>query len=445
MAMLNFFKNIFFLPRFYVLIAATVSLFCLSFAWPILFVWAQIALFTTCFFVLLDVLLLFSRPAINGNRLLPDKLSNGDFNTIRIQLNNKYPFAVNVKIIDELPIQFQSRHFLQTAQIESGKLHTLNYQLKPVERGEYRFGALHTYIASPVGLVQRRYTFGSEVMVPTYPSFLQMRQYELLAFSRRLSEAGLKKIRRIGHSLEFEQIKEYVSGDDYRTVNWKASARHNQLMVNQFDDEKSQPVYCLINMGRVMQMPFEGLSLLDYAINASLVMSNIAIRKGDKAGLLTFSHQIGSFAPAKKQGNQMYLLQELLYAQKTNFLEADYEKLYLNIRRRLSQRSLLLLFTNFETTTSLNRQLPYLQKLAKQHVLVVIFFENTELRQLLALKTNDIEDIYIKTIAEKFNFEKRLIVKQLQAHGIQTILTQPKSLTVNTINKYLELKARNLF
>lgn len=272
-----------------------------------------------------------------------------------------------------------------------------------------------------------------------------MRQYELLAFSRRLSEAGLKKIRRIGHSLEFEQIKEYVSGDDYRTVNWKASARHNQLMVNQFDDEKSQPVYCLINMGRVMQMPFEGLSLLDYAINASLVMSNIAIRKGDKAGLLTFSHQIGSFAPAKKQGNQMYVLQELLYAQKTNFLEADYEKLYLNIRRRLSQRSLLLLFTNFETTTSLNRQLPYLQKLAKQHLLVVIFFENTELRQLLALKTNDIEDIYIKTIAEKFNFEKRLIVKQLQAHGIQTILTQPKSLTVNTINKYLELKARNLF
>jgi len=133
-------------------------------------------------------------------------------------------------------------------------------------------------------------------------------------------------MRRLGHSMEFEQIKEYVSGDDYRTVNWNATARKGALMVNNFTDEKSQQVYCIIDKSRVMKMPFEGLSLLDYAINASLVLSNIALLKQDKAGLITFAENLSAFLPAEKKETQMHLILQALFNQKTRYLESDYEK-----------------------------------------------------------------------------------------------------------------------
>jgi uncharacterized protein (DUF58 family) len=271
-----------------------------------------------------------------------------------------------------------------------------------------------------------------------------MRKYELMAISNRLTEAGIKKIRRIGQNMEFELIKEYVRGDDFRTINWKATARKNHPMVNHYQDERSQQVYSLIDKGRVMQMPFNGLSLLDYAINATLVISNIAIKKSDKAGLLTFQDKIGSMVAAGKQSKQMSHIMEVLYNQKTAYRETDFSALHNHVRRKITQRSLLLLFTNFESIYSLQRQLPYLQSINNQHLLVVIFFENTEMRSLLTKPAEDLQEIYYKAIAEKFSYDKRLIVKELNRHGIQAMLTPPEHLTVNTINKYLELKSRGM-
>ena len=235
-----------------------------------------------------------------------------------------------------------------------------------------------------------------------------------------------------------------MTGDDQRTINWKASARRSELMVNSYQDEKSQQVYCLIDKGRVMQMPFGGLSLLDYAINASLVMANIALKKQDKAGIITFSNTISNLLPAQRKSDQLRRVLELLYHQKTIYQETDYERLYITVRQKITQRSLLLLFTNFETLNGCQRQLPYLRALARHHLLVVVFFENTELQELLHKSADTTEGIYTKAIAQKFDYEKRQIVKELQRHGIHAILTAPEQLTVNTINKYLELKARGL-
>jgi uncharacterized protein (DUF58 family) len=265
-----------------------------------------------------------------------------------------------------------------------------------------------------------------------------------MAISNRLTEAGVKKIRRIGHSMEFEHIKEYVRGDDYRTINWKATARKANLMVNHFEDEKSQQVYSVIDIGRVMKMPFEGMSLLDYAINSSLVISSIAMNKHDKAGIVTFSNKVNSILPAERQARQMQKIQEVLYNLKTDFLESDFEILSSSILKKINHRSLVLLFTNFETLNALQRQLAYLRRLAQTHLVIVIFFINTELFELIDKPTNNVEEIYFKTIAEKFAFEKRLIVKELARYSIQSILTTPQNLSVNTINKYLELKARGL-
>ncbi len=411
-----------------------------AFVWipKILFYLFLAAIFT-------DLLLLFRvRKGMAGKRELADKLSNGDENLISLLLENFYTFTIHLKIFDELPHQFQKRDLLFLLSLKAGEKKELHYYLRPVKRGEYSFGSVNVMAQTQLGLVVRRFQFSSDKVVPVYPSYIQMRKYELLAISQRLINTGIKKIRRIGHNQEFELIKEYHSGDDFRTVNWKATARKNKLMVNQYQDERSQQVYSLIDKGRVMQMPFEGMSLLDYAINATLVISNIAIKKSDKAGMITFQDKIGSILPASKLNNQMSSIQEVLYNQKTAFLESDFSVLYSTIRRSISQRSLLLLFTNFESLHGLQRQLPYLINLSRQHLLIVIFFENTELKNLIEQKAADLKEVYYKTVAERFSFEKKLIVKELEKHGIQSILTPPQKLTVNTINKYLELKARNL-
>jgi uncharacterized protein (DUF58 family) len=406
---------------------------------------ARLSIFGLLALLVIDIILLFRvKKGMKAERFAPEKFSNGDENPIKLSVQNFYQFEVKLTIIDEVPSQFQMREANFQVTLDSGGSQLINYTLRPVKRGEYHFGKLNILAQSPIGLISRRFQFAEPVMVPVYPSFIQMRKYELLAISNDLTMQGIKKIRRLGHNQEFEQIKEYVAGDDFRTVNWKATARKAQLMVNIYQDEKSQQVYSLIDKSRVMKMPFEGMSLLDYAINATLALSNIAIKKGDKAGLISFQNKVNTVLPASKRNKQMQLIQESLYNQKTAFKEADFSRLFVAVKRKLTQRSLLMLYTNFESMAGLERQLPFLRNLSKSHVLVVIFFQNTELTDLLESRPKAIKDIYYKTVAEKYDHEKRLIVRELRKHGIYSVLTTPKDLTINTINKYLELKARGL-
>ena len=419
-------------------------LFVIAYGIPFLFTVTQLLVLFLAAATLLDYLVLFMRKApVTVGRRMTDRMSNGDPNPVHLDVTNHYPFPIRVRIIDELPDQLQERRFFVEANLKEGESRVLDYTIRPRERGEFVFHDINVFIRSPFGLLVRRKVIGAVTTVRVLPSYFALKQYELLAASDNLAESGVKRIRKLGHSLEFEQIKEYVTGDDIRSLNWKATARKGgQLMVNTFTDEKSQQVYCLIDKGRVMKMPFGGLSLLDYAINAALVLCRVALIRQDKAGLLTFSDQIGTFLPAGRKAMQMSNVLEILYNQQTRWQETDFEKLYAMVRTRIPQRSLIVLFTNFESLSGLERQMPYIRAIAKKHLLLVIFFENTGLQQLSGKEANDIEEVYVKTIADKFAYEKRLIVKELNQHGIATILTAPENLTVQAVNKYLEIKAR---
>lgn len=403
----------------------------------------DIAFYALLALLIADLFILYRvADGVFAKRLAPERLSNSDENELSIYIENRYSFSINTGIIDEIPAQFQKRDIWFTTTLAPGERKQINYMLRPTRRGEYEFGFIRVFVRSAIGLVSKRYNFEQAETLPVYPSFLQMRKYELMAISNRLTEIGIKKIRRIGHSMEFEQVKSYVPGDDYRTINWKATARRGDLMVNSYTDEKSQHVYCIIDKSRAMRMPFEGLSLLDYAINASLVLSNVALLKEDKAGLITVGEKIGSIVPADKNYAQLNKIMEVLYKEKTRYLETNMEALYVTTRRVLKQRSLVVFFTNYESLSALQRQLPFLRRIAKFHLLLVVFFENTELKTLSEQPAKDVEGIYIKTIAEKFAYDKKLMVKELASHGIQSILTSPQNLTINTVNRYLEIKAK---
>lgn len=429
---------------FYAAIGIIVA-FVLAYFYPELYNAIWLLLYIFLGFIAIDFLLLFaSNQRFSASRTTTEKLSNGDENPVAISIESGYSFPVSIKVIDEIPFQFQLRNFEVRRRIAAGSTDKFEYRLRPNERGEYTFGKLNVYVSSPLHLVSRRFAFDKGQMVPTYPSFIQLRKYDLMAFSNQLFQYGLKKIRRIGHTMEFEQIKEYVTGDDIRTINWKATAKKKQLMVNQFQDERSQNVYMAIDKGRAMKMPFNGLSLLDYAINSTLVLANVILKKQDKAGMFAFSKKVENRVAAERRSLQMQRIMETLYNINTDYFESDFGRLYGDIKKNITQRSLILLYTNFETLDGLKRQLPYLKGIAKNHLLVVVFFENIELEEVIHKKAENIQEIYDQVIAEKFAFEKRLIVQELKKYGIYSVLTKPENLTVDSINKYLEIKARGI-
>ncbi|MBT9189659.1 DUF58 domain-containing protein [Zobellia russellii] len=442
---MQFLKSFYIHNVFFRYIAILSASFILSYWLPVLYPIAWLLSLLLIALFLFDTYLLYApTTGIKASRTLPKKLSNSDLNPILIQFKSQYAFPTHVSIIDELPAQFQKRDFEYKTSLSKGDKKEYSYTVRPVDRGEYVFGNLNVFASSPLKIVKRKFVFQKDQMVPVYPSIIQMQQYDFLAINNRLTEVALKKIRRIGHTQEFEQIKEYVQGDDFRTVNWKATAKQNQLMVNQYQDERSQPIYSIIDTGRVMKMPFNELKLLDYAINSALAFSNVALKRNDKTGMITFSKKIETFVPAIQKITHLNTILEKLFSIDTQFSDSDFGMLYAHIKRKVNQRSLLLLYTNFEHISALKRQLPFLSAISKKHVLVVIFFENTELDTLISTDSEDLQAIYHKTIAEKFAMEKRLMQKELQKYGIQTILTKPENLTMNSINKYLEIKARGL-
>ncbi len=439
------FKSFYLTQRFFVASGAIAILFIAAYILPVLLSAVQIAFFVWLVMVLADIFALYNnRKGIYAVRSVAERLSNGSDNEVFLHVENRYSFTVGIEIVDEIPFQFQKRDVSFREKLGPSQTKAIRYLLRPVKRGEYNFGHINVFVTDKLGFAARRYSFGKEQIIPVYPSYIEMRKYELMAISNRLTEYGIKRIRKIGHSSEFEHIRPYMEGDDPRTVNPRATARRAELMVNNYEDEKSQQVYCLIDKGRTMQMPFEGLSLLDYAINTTLVISNIALMKEDKAGLITFSNKIGNTLPAERRKTHIHKILDTLYNQKTLYPESDFEMLYAAVCRRITQRSLLILYTNFETVQAMRRQLPFLKKLAMKHLVLVVVFENTELKQITDSQPVDLEGIYKKTVAEQFAHNKVLMTKELNQYGIYTVLTRPSDLTVNTINRYLEFKARGM-
>lgn len=438
-------NNIFLKNQFFYTFLGIAAFFVLSFFFKSLYSIGKIILIIYASILFIDfILLFFTNKNVYTTRNYPERFSNGDLNQLEILIQNQFPFQANFRLIDELPEQFQKRDFTIDLKLKKGEDKTIIYHLRPTQRGEYKFGQLNVF-ASILGFFERKIVQQNELIIKTYPSYLQMRKYTLLATTNQLQQIGVKRIRRIGATTEFENIKPYTVGDEYRFINWKATGKSNKLMVNQYQEEKSQPVYSIIDLGRSMRMPFNELTLLDYAINSSLVLSNVTLKKDEKAGLITINKKIEKHIVAERKNHQMNTILEALYAIKTDFKETDFGRLYSYTKKKLPQRALLFLYTNFETLDALERQIQYLKLIKKNHVLVIIMFKNSELNTYIKESPNNIMDIYRQTIAEKINYDKELIISRLHQYGIHTIYTEPNDLTVNSINKYLELKARGLF
>lgn len=441
----KFFSSFFLTNNFLLAIGGVSVLFLIGHFVPSFVVVGSVVGLSMLLYFLFSIMILFWGANVSVEREMSDYFSNGDDNSVELNLKSSYAIPVSFKIIDEIPFQFQERNLSFFYHNNKRKELKLRYTLKPKARGEYFFGHCNVFASLAIfPMIRRRFVTAEPKRVKVYPSFQQLSKYELATIGNELNQLGAKKIRKIGQQSEFEKIKDYVQGDDIRTINWKATARRSQLMVNQYQDERSQNVYSILDLGRPMKSAFDNMTLLDYSINASLMMSSISLKKQDHAGLISFAENVKTIIPANNQRNQLRSISESLYSQETAYKESNFEKLYIQVRKQIGSRSLLFLFTNFDSWTSLNRQIRYLRRIGKLHLLVVVFFENKYIHEIAETKSKDVSQVFQKTVAEKQRFEQKKMKELLTQYGIYSVFTSPEHLSVNALNKYIELKARNL-
>ncbi len=432
---------LYFTLRFYLVAAILVLLFIISFFFPPLFIVTKVLTGLWVLAVVVDLALLFiTRAKPNAERACSDRFSNGDENEVKIEFCNPYSFKSRVEVIDEMPVEFQMRDFVMKDHLKAKQQHTISYSLTPKKRGVYHFDRIRLFFSSPIGLVQRRFTCGTPFSVKVYPSYTHLSLYSLIAIHNKLDEVGIKRVRQVGADTEYDQIKDYVQGDDYRNINWKASARAYSLKVNVYQQERSQNLYAVIDKGRMMQQTFNGMTFFEYAVNASLAISYVAMKKDDRSGLISFAKEVDGFVPAAKQGGQMQCLMEQLYHEQTIFSESDYSGLSSFLAAKVTKRSLVILFANFATLNQLKRELQYLRQISRQHKLIVVIFKDRQMHEFVELSPKNTEEYYQQIMVEQYIEEKDHIERTLRQNGIITLQTYPENLSINIINKYLEVR-----
>ena len=431
-------------PLFFTTGTTAIFLCAFGFSFPLLFILGQVVAGILVILSAADAFILFRKKVpLQGKRELPKILGLADDTEVRIILDFDSTMPLEATIIDELPDQLQERDFKIEKTLEVGR-NTMAYSMRPIDRGVYQFGTLNVLLEGPLRFMKRRIALPLENEISVYPSIKQMHETELLAFSRMASPVGHKRHKRIGQSYEFEQISPFTEGDDYRSINWKATGKTRELMVNHYQDERSQNLYCVISKGRAMKMAFRHVTYLDYAINATLAISNVALKKYDNVGLITFSNKIGTALRAENRAGQIRKILDSLYHEKERTLEPDFELLFKSVDRLARNRSLILLFANFETGHTANRALPLLKKINRKHLLVMVLFKDSELTDMAAKAKESVEDVYRVTLAAKQASEREEIANKLRKQGIQTISCHPEQLSVEVINKYMELKSRGI-
>lgn len=442
--------------RFFIILFVIAAISALGVMVDVLY---SIALILLCLFVVASavdiVLLLLLR--IDGGRDIVSKLDLGEENAYSISFIIKRGWLMNAYVIDEMPsVLYKKEDGRQEMEsdkssIFKSQLSTFNCQLSiiPSCRGHFLLGRSLVY-ASCIGLLERRIILQSEGQeVDVYPAFSRLREKDEQMRSRQTISTGIHKRQLPANKTEFRDIREYVTGDDIRTINWKASARTGHVMVNEYEDERSQHVINVIDCGTAMQRTFNSLTLQDHAVNASLLVSYSALeRESDSVGVCSYGPKGISFLPPRAGKSQFNSIMQQLYALDTEYGESDIEQLCLVIDRNVKRRSLIFLYTEIPTISVLERQLQFFKRISTRNCLVIVNCLDCELEDMAERNIEDKQKgrthslCVESTLAKDMVNQKQLIADTLQQNGIYCLSIHPESLSFGILSKYIELKAK---
>jgi uncharacterized protein (DUF58 family) len=392
-----------------------------------------------------------TRPsAIEAERINDSKLSLGAENAITLLLANRGQRPISFQLRDEYPYQFISDAVTLEGQIAAYDIHEARYHLKPLQRGNYQFGDINIRYLSALKTFVRQARYPATAQVKVYPNVLDVRKYDLLARRGLLFELGLRANRQFGAGTEFSRLREYNTDDEFRRINWKATARRGKPIAAEYETERSQYIVSMIDTGRLMRPPVDdptsgaghGLAKLDYAINTALLLSYVATLKGDHVGLLTFADDVRTYLAPKRGKGQFYHMLEALYNVQFEPVEADYGQAlaYLGVKHK--RRSLIIMFTDLVTLDAAKPLIAHMARLAQRHLPLCVVISDPNITNLAAQPPRDSDAVYQRAVAEMLLDERRVVLDTLNRSGVLTLDVPADKLTVSVINKYLELKGR---
>lgn len=370
------------------------------------------------------------------------KLSLGAENPIYLTLRNLQRRPVGFQLRDEPPDQFVVAHQIYDGRLAPLGIFEQTYYVRPVRRGDYVFGNVNLRWQGPMGLVVRQGHLNTAAPVKVYPNLIEVRRYDLLLKQNRLQELGLRHTRMFGQGTEFERLREYTPDDEYRRINWKATARRQRPVTTEYQTERSQSIIAVLDVGRMMQSPVAEMAKLDYVINAVLLLGYVATGMGDKVGLMTFADEVINSLNPKHGRGQFYSMLEMLYRVEPQPVEPNYRRAlsYLALRQR--KRALVLIFTDLSGGASMDDLIKHVTLLSKRSLPLVVTISDPDIQQAAEMRPDDSLGVYQQAAAQELLDQRQIALDTLKKHGVLTLDVPANKLSIAVINRYLELKGR---
>ncbi len=365
------------------------------------------------------------------------KLSLGADNPIQLRIRSRNARLTTLWVRDEPPPEFRTSVLILKDKIPPYKTWEGVYHVHPLRRGDYAFANINLRWEGPLGLVVRQGAVHAAAPVKVYPNLLDVRRYELLLRRNRLQELGLRSSRMYGEGNEFERLREYLPDDEFRRIDWKATARRHRPVTVEYQTERSQSITCVLDVGRMMQSPVKDIAKLDYVINAVLLLGYVATGVGDKVGLMTFADDIHYYLSPRQGRVQFYRMLELLYG-----VEADYRRAVTYLAAKQRKRALVVIFTDLSGGPSIDTLVSHISVLAKNSLPLVVTISDPDVHAAAHQRPVDSLTAYQRAAAGQLLDERHLALDTLRRRGVLTLDVPAHQLSWSVVSRYLELKGK---
>jgi uncharacterized protein (DUF58 family) len=390
--------------------------------------------------IVADVRALRDWRQVGAQRLMEDVISLGAPNRVTIALRNRSSHLFHCLIRDEPPLDFATDHEEMTCDLPAGGRWSGAYHVTPPRRGDFEVGVLEARLATGLGLVVRQVRYDLRRTIRVYPNLTGIRAHEIAAKRERLIDIGIHPSRIKGTGLEFESLRDYVPGDEVRRIDWKATARHAEPITREYDIERSQHVIICLDLGRTMASDLGMLTKVDHAVNAATLLAYVASRGGDWVGLYAFAQGPLVFVPPRKQ--QFSRVLDSLYRLQPQPTESNYHRSFMEAAHRVRKRALVVLFTDMPDPDSSARLLRYVSLLTQRHLVLCAALSDYELYDIAGRTPTDERQLYERTVATSLLADRQRAISALRRRGAIAFDATPANLSVEVLNRYLEIKAR---
>ncbi len=409
---------------------------------------ALVVFFIDCLWIALlaiDYMRLPKSQQLIAFREIPQTASLGSPLHVQIRLENHSATSTfRGQVCDDVPDGFEFHPEEQDFVLPPHKRLTVQYRLTPRQRGFAKLEKVYYRLLSPLRLWQSFSHHPVESGLSVYPDIKQLADYALLARTDRLSLIGVRQTRKIGTDNEFERLRDYSRDDNYRHIDWRSTARRNRLTVRQYQSDQSQRLMIMLDCGRMMTNMHAGYSLLDRAINASLMLAHVALRQGDSVGMLCFSDRVHAYVPPRAGRTQNNRLLHAVYNQFPRLVESRYDEAFLYLSNYCRRRSLVVLITNIIDQVNADQIQNYLGNLAGRHLPLAVVLRDREMFQTADNPATDGAILYRSAAAAEILCWRHQVLTRLRHRGALVVDTFPDELNAPLVNEYLEIKAKHL-